>query len=305
MPHIVRSQDDSRNLFLDVGGVWYHFDTTSPPIGEGAMGIVYLGFRCDNNEQVAIKQIRPELWDNSLIRNRCKLEASIVLNHPNVVRMIGFCEEEPDTGPLYILSEYISGITLEEHVREQLSCLSLPQRDRKIIEEFIPIIDAVSYLHSQGIIHRDIKPSNIMLQDGFLPKLMDLGVAKADCFFDAHLEGTIGSAPFAAPEQIVPDNVEASVDTRSDIYSLGATLQFLLTGCFPSDLHNHSALLRNILEIATEDNPDNRYQDADLFKDALVSILNESNIKTKKPFPIWVIVVIILIVIVLFTLLVL
>lgn len=304
MHRIVQNQSDV-NLYLEVGGIWYRYDTTVPPIGDGAMGIVYQGFRCDNNEQVAIKQVRPEFWNNPLIRNRCKLEASIMLNHPNIIRMLGYCEDKPDTGPLYILSEYVSGITFEEHVHVQLAGLSMEQRDRKIIEEFIPIVEATAYLHSQGIIHRDIKPSNIMLQDGYLPKLMDLGVAKADSFFDAHLRGAVGSEPFAAPEQIVPDDVEASVDNRSDIYSLGSTLQFLLTGGFPSDLSKRPASLIEALSIATDENPNNRFQDANLFKDALLSVLNHPEEKENKPLPIIITVVVALIIVALLTTLVL
>ena len=267
------------------------------------MGVVYLGFRCDNNEQVAIKQIRPEFWDNLLIRSRCKLEASIILNHPNLIRMIGYCEDDANGGPLYVLSEYVSGITMEEHVRVQLAGLPLTKRDQKIVEEFIPIVEATSFLHSQGIIHRDIKPSNIMLQDGYLPKLMDLGVAKADSFFDAHLKGTIGSEPFAAPEQIVPDNIEASVDNRSDIYSLGATLQFLLTGSYPSDLTEHPTYLRRILEIATDKEPDNRFQETDSFKDALMSLLGHAKTKQKKAFPTFIVATLLLLGIILLTIL--
>ena len=125
-----------------------------------------------------------------------------------------------------------------------------------------------------------------MLQDGYLPKLMDLGVAKSETFYDAHLKGAVGSVPFAAPEQIVPDDIEASVDNRSDIYSLGATLQFLLTGSFPSDLSNLSESLRRILVIATERDPNKRFQDVDLFKDALISALDEPLNVKKKPLSI-------------------
>ena len=290
MPRMFLNQYDN-NLYLDVGGCWYRYDTTAYPIGEGAMGIIYHGFRCDTNEQVAVKQVRPEFWNNLLVRNRCKLESMILLNHPNIIRMIGYCEECQGSGPLYVLSEYVSGITIEEHVNTQLSRLSPRQRCEKIVKEFVQVIDAVSYLHSQGIIHRDIKPSNIMIQDGYLLKLMDLGVAKSNAFYDAHLKGSVGSIPFAAPEQLVPDDVEASVDNRSDIYSLGATLQFLLTGSFPSDLSNLSESLMRVLLTATEKDPNKRFQDVDLFKDALISTLNDLTYKPRKTFLVFVTVI--------------
>ncbi len=295
MSRITLNHEDN-NLYLEIEGCWYRYDPTSHPLGEGAMGIVYRGFRCDNNEQVSIKQVRPELWDNIPIRNRCKLEGSIRLDHPNIIRMMGFCEEAQNSGPLYILSEYVSGITLEEHVNTQLATLPTEQKYRKIIEEFIQVIEAVSFLHSKGIIHRDIKPSNIMLQDGYLPKLMDLGVAKSDAFYDAHLKGAVGTTPFAAPEQLVPDDVEAAVDNRSDVYSLGVTLQYLLTGSFPSDLSKLPKSVKRAIEIATENAPNNRYQDADLFKDALISALNESLDGQRRSFSIFVTVISVLVI---------
>lgn len=272
MSRIIQNQEDV-HVYLEVDGVWYRYDPGMPPLGEGAMGIVYLGFRCNDDTPVAIKKIRQELWNRPLIRNRAKQEASIILDHPNIIRMIGYCEEQPDDGPLYVLSEYISGETIEEHVRH-LSDLSTDQRDRKIVEEFIPIVEAASYLHSLGIVHRDIKPDNIMLQEGFLPKLMDLGVAKTDSCFDAHLCGTIGTQPFAAPEQVVPADVEAKVDNRSDIYALGATLQYLITGAFPSDLSGHSDALCSVIGTAVAEKAEDRFEDANLLKDALVSVLD-------------------------------
>lgn len=281
MLQIIQNQGDV-NLYLEVGGVWYRYDTTAAPLGEGAMGIVYLGFRCEDNAPVAIKTIRPEWQGNPLIRCRFKLEASIVIDHPNVVRMIGYCEEYPGYGRLYVLSEYISGVTFEEHVRTQLSAMPADERDKKIVEDFIPIVEATGYLHSRGIIHRDIKPDNLMFQDGYLPKLMDLGIAKADSFFDAHLTGTMGTIPFAAPEQIVPENVEAQVDSRSDIYSLGVTLQHLITGDFPSDMSGHSEMLSSIIAQAVATDPADRFQDALSMKDALESYLSDGKPVEKK-----------------------
>ena len=273
MPQIIQNRGDV-NLYLYAGGTWYRYDTTVAPLGVGAMGIVRLGFRCDDNTPVAIKAIRPELQGNPLIRYRFKLEASIVIDHPNVVKMLGSCEEYPGYGRFYVISEYISGVTFEEHIKSRLSAMPTEDRDRKIVEDFIPIIEAVDYLHSNGIIHRDIKPDNLMIQDGYLPKLMDLGIAKTDSFGDARLTGTIGSVPFAAPEQVVAEDVVAEVDNRSDIYSLGATLQYLITGDYPSDMSGHSEKLTSIISKAVADDPAYRFQDALSLKKALEAYLN-------------------------------
>ena len=268
----IRWQHNDPNIYLYVNSRWYRYDATSYPVGEGAMGIVYLGFDCATNDKVAVKMLRREYWNDIQIRNRLKLEASIVLNHPHIIRMIGYCEDSSGDGPLYVLSEYICGVTFKEHVLQQLTYLntSTEERFNKIVSEFIPVLGAVGHLHSYGVIHRDIKPMNLMFQDGYMLKLMDLGIAKADYFFDAHLKGFIGSRPFAAPEQIVADDVEAIIDKRADIYALGVTLSYLLADHFPLQKTDKvPAALADIIATATEKDPDFRYQSTDEMQDAL------------------------------------
>lgn len=262
----IRWQQDNPNIYLFVNSRWYRFDSSISPVGEGAMGVVYLGFDCVTNEKVAVKMLRREFWGDNQIRNRLKLEASIVLNHPHIIRMIGYCEDSSGQGPLFVLSEYVCGVTFKEHVQQQLSYMKSDALERyvKIASEFQPVLSAIKHLHSYGVIHRDIKPMNIMFQDGYKLKLMDLGIAKADYFFDAHLKGFIGSKPFAAPEQIVEDNVEAIIDKRADIYSLGVTLSYLLVGHFPPQKEDRVPIkLRSIIARATLRNPEERYQSAD------------------------------------------
>ena len=299
----IRWQPNSPDIYLWVNSRWYRYDSTSLPVGSGAMGIVYLGFDCQTNEKVAVKMLRQELWHDIQIRNRLKLEASIVLNHPNLIRMIGYCEDQSGQGPLYVLSEYVCGVTFKEHI-EQLSYLATSPKKRftKIVQEFLPALDAAKYLHSYGVIHRDIKPMNLMFQDGYNLKLMDLGIAKADYFFDAHLKGFIGSKPFAAPEQIVEDNVEAKIDKRADIYALGVTLSFLLVEHFPPTKADRLPQpLLGVIQKATDLDPDFRYQTTDEMLDALDMYITGASGKkyTAKSTIMWVAIFVVCVLIVL------
>lgn len=276
-------QANDPNIYLNVGNRWYRYLSTSSPVGEGAMGIVYLGFDCLTNEKVAIKMLRQEFWHDSQIRNRLKLEASLTVDHPNIIRMIGYCEDATGQGPLYVLSEYVCGVTFKEHV-ERLSYLESDRKQKyaKIAAEFMPVMDAVEHLHSFGIVHRDIKPSNLMFQDGYMLKLMDLGIAKADHFFDAHLKGFIGTIPYAAPEQVVGDDEEAMVDSRTDIYALGVTLSYLLVGHYPvSPSDRVPDALENIIRKATAHSPSARYQNAYEMRNAINAYLNNRKTGTK------------------------
>ena len=279
----IRWKKNDPNIYLQVNARWYRYDYSLPPVGDGAMGLVYLGFDCLTNEKVAVKMLRQEYWNDDLIRKRFKLEASIQTYHPNIVRMIGFCEDESGRGPLYVLSEYVCGVTFREHIL-QLSYWNQEEKYDKIVSEFLPVLDAVGCLHSHGIIHRDIKPSNIMSQDGYLLKLMDLGIAKANHFFDAHLKGFIGTQPFAAPEQCVDDSVEAEIDERTDIYAIGVTLSYLLADHFPLVKTDKVPLsLMKIICKATESDPEMRYGNADEMRIALEDYI-ESRTKGRKVF---------------------
>ena len=263
----------------------YRFSTALPPIGSGGMGIVFLGYRMSDGKKVAIKMLRPQFQSNPAFRQRARLEASIQLLHPNLVRMLGYSESSPNSGPLYVLSEFVDGIPFKQHIDSQLSGLPFRERAKKIVEEFLPVLDAVSYLHARGIIHRDIKPDNLLFQDGCQIKLMDLGVAKADYFFDAHLKGTIGTQPYCAPEQVVEPYVEASTDFRSDIYSLGVTLSYLIGDSFPPDRNVIPEELAQIIRTASAPLPVDRYQSVEHLASDLQAWVQSG--PEKKTFSLW------------------
>ena len=90
-------------LYLFVMGEWYCYNPNDTPLGSGAMGDVYKGYRCKNGAMVAIKRVKDYYANNKMIRERAKQEASLAFRHPNLVEMIGYCEYAPDSGPIFIL----------------------------------------------------------------------------------------------------------------------------------------------------------------------------------------------------------
>ncbi len=201
--------------------------------------------------------------------------------------MIGLCEYQEGHGPIFVLSAYISGITLEYHVKNQLASLPSSDRVEKISHEICSVLDALEYLHSRGVVHRDIKPSNLMLENGTTVKLMDLGIARMNGGNKFSSYGFIGTPQYAAPEQILRDTTGAEINATTDIYSLGITFYEFLTGVNPMNSNVDSETLSNqvtkklpynksipnrlfkVISKATEKDQTKRYQTAREFKEAI------------------------------------
>lgn len=293
MPQQVFQREGDPLVYLQVKGQWFYYDPQSKPLGEGAMGIVFLGYNCDSNQRVAIKCVRAAYANNPLIRQRAKQEASLSFSHPNIVQMLGMCEYQENSGPIFILSNYVPGITLEEHVKTQLNHLEKRDRIEKISHEICCVLDALQYLHSQGIVHRDIKPSNLMIEDGSVVKLMDLGIARLNGGNKYSSYGFIGTPQYAAPEQILRETTKSEINATTDIYSLGVTFYELLTGTNPMNSKIESETLANqvtkklpyhkdipprlfkAIQKATEKDSAKRYQSASEFKNAIQDAINK------------------------------
>lgn len=274
-------------IYLQVMGQWFYYDPASQPLGEGAMGTVYLGYSCNSNFRIAVKRVKDTFANNKQIRERAQQEASLSFTHPNLVQMIGMCRFHPDKGPLFILSNYVAGVTLETHVKEQLSQLSPRDRIEKICNEMCCVLDALQYLHTRGVVHRDVKPSNIMIENGTVVKLMDLGIARMNGGNKYSSFGFIGTPQYAAPEQILRESKHSEINGRTDIYSLGITFYELLTGTNPFNskveaeiLYNQvtkklpydKSILKSLYKVllkATEKDSEKRYASAYEFKDAI------------------------------------
>lgn len=278
-------------IYLRVGTLWYAYDYTDKPLGSGAMGTVYRGWRTDNKQHVAIKQVIPAYADIPSIRQRARIESSMIFNHPHVVEMLGCCEWAPDHGPMFIISALVNGITLDEHINKH-RLRELPDSTKRICETAFPVLDALDYLHSKDIIHLDIKPSNIMLENGYNIRLMDLGIAFTHDAIELTSPGILGTPQYAAPEQVLePGRNRLEIDRTTDIYELGVTLYELLAGSNPYNaptlqqtiMRQRTELLPNVdgvppkvmkvLRKATEKRKADRFQSAAEFKAALQDAL--------------------------------
>lgn len=217
-----------KEVFLRVGREWYHYDSSIRPLGAGAMGRVYLGRHYMNSHDlVAIKQVNPAYSRSRAIRERARLEASLAFRHRNLVEMIGCCEDGDLNGPMFIISRLVQGVTIDRYVEQTFA--NRADRVARIVKCMFPVLDALDYIHSKGIIHLDIKPSNIMVENGSNIRLMDLGIAYTSAQTGINGTGLLGTPGYAAPEQYINDiNDYPTFDARTDIYQVGATLYNLI-----------------------------------------------------------------------------
>ena len=287
---VVRKNDPF--VYLYVMGEWYCYNPTNPNdrLGEGAMGIVYRGYRCKNGSLVAVKRVKECYENNKMIRERARLEASLAFRHPNLVEMVGCCEWAPDHGPILLISHFVYGEDIDKYVKSLSDSLN---RVAKISKVICSVLDALDYIHSRGVIHRDIKPSNIMIENGSNVRLMDLGISRMNGGNSFSQYGFIGTPQYAAPEQIKREegNTSNPINATTDIYELGITFYELLTGKNPMDckteadtlvkqlsepLPSDSAIPLKLMRViwkATEKEQAKRYQTALDFKNAINNAL--------------------------------
>lgn len=197
-------------------------------LGCGGMGAVYLAEDLRlSNRLVAVK----ENFDTSpeaTAQFNIEAELLATLRHPNLPQVFDYFIE-PKTGKQYLVMDYIAGGDLEDIVEKQG-----PMDERSALKIMFQIFDAVDYLHRQNppVIHRDIKPSNIKVQPDGTAILVDFGIAKR--YFPGR--DTVGAAVAVTPGYSPPEQYGQGItDQRSDIYSLGATLYFVLTGQVPPE----------------------------------------------------------------------
>ncbi len=226
-------------IWLNVGNTWYWYDERLDPLGSGAMGTVYLGREHQSGMRVAIKRVADRFSNVPSIRARARQEAEMQFCHPNLVEMLGYCEWQEHRGPIFIISNFVPGITIDQFINET-NILNRPDGVARVLNLMFPIMDALEYIHSHNILHLDIKPSNIMVENGKNVRLMDLGIAQAETSFDISSAGLLGTPGYAAPEQYIENGASVTnLDYATDVYELGATIYELLGG-IKSDISSNN-----------------------------------------------------------------
>ena len=208
-------------------------------LGQGAMGVVYKAIDPLIERTVAIKTIKLDLSTEDLARfeERFYREAKSAgrLNHPNIVTIYDVGKTD---NVAYMAMEFMEGRLLKS-VLDAHTAFSIDE----IVDIAAKIAGGLAYAHENGIVHRDVKPANIMLVRGNSVKIMDFGIAQMPGGART-LAGTAwGSPKYMAPEQVTVN----TVDSRSDIFSLGVILYEMLTGESPFDGDNINTILYRIV----------------------------------------------------------
>ncbi len=204
-------------------------------LGAGAMAITYRARDTVLNSVVALKVIDRKMAENPCTRSRFLREARAAaqIRHPNVARVTNYGEQD---GECFYAMELVEGETLEARVRRDG-----PMPLALALEVIEQAARALAAAEACGVVHRDLKPSNLMIESdasgSLVVKVIDYGVAKviveqAEIGADQTRGGFIGTPAFASPEQFAGTG-QTPVDSRSDIYSLGVTLWYLLCGRTP------------------------------------------------------------------------
>ena len=213
-------------------------------LGSGGMGTVYLARQENLQRLVAIKVLNANFAENPRFLKRLSHEALTLgaLSHPNVVS----CHDVITTDDgIFIVMEYIPGRLSGRDLVLRLG----PVPEHLVAEILLQVVRGLTYVHSKGFIHRDLKPDNLLLyregkspphsfadifaNPGWRVSICDFGIAAGGSAIDDEEKNhVVGSPAFMAPEQAF---CVEKIDFRSDIYALGATAYFLLTGVAPFD----------------------------------------------------------------------
>jgi serine/threonine-protein kinase len=255
------------------------------PVARSGMASIFRAVDLRDNKVVALKIPHPDMEADPILFDRFHREAAIgeKLNHPKVMRVF----DGEKRSRVYMVMEWCEGRLLRQILAE-----SRISRERAI-RIAVQVLDALEYIHENGVVHRDLKPENIMVDANDNIKLIDFGIAgdsAARRLTYANFTATLGTADYISPEQVKGKRG----DGRTDIYALGVILYEMLTGRLPftgsspmevmnDRLLNHptpptvidptiSAQLQEVLYRALERDPQNRYARAQEFAHDLMHL---------------------------------
>jgi eukaryotic-like serine/threonine-protein kinase len=272
-------------------------------LGEGGMGTVYLCEHKHMRRRVAIKVLSSEKCQNPVLMERFQKEARAVamLDDPNIVRAH---DVDWDGKVPFLVMEYVEGTNLQKLIED-----NGPLHHSRAVNYMAQTTSGLHHAFEAGLVHRDIKPANILVDRRGIIKILDLGLARLAHESEAHLTnpedgGLLGTADYLAPEQALN---ASTVDVRADIYSLGATMYFLLTGKPPfpdgtvaQKLIKHQTVmpkapntfdpeipqgLNDVVMRMMAKNPNNRYATPGEVFDALQPWLQSVNAPTANELP--------------------
>ncbi len=254
-------------------------------LGAGGMGKVYKVRNVISDRVEAMKVLLPDLSGAPDLADRfqreIKLQASLV--HPNITQLHTAVRVD---NQLLMVMEFVEGQPFDRLLSQ--GPLPVPAA----VEAIAQVLAALEFAHARGVVHRDIKPGNMMRTPDGTVKLMDFGIARAAADQKLTMTGmTVGSAYYMSPEQI---RGAANLDGRADLYSVGVTLYELVTGKRPFDGDSQYAIMQAHLEkvpvppieldpklprelndvilLAVAKNPDERFQSAAAFRNALLHV---------------------------------
>ncbi|MBI1348635.1 protein kinase [bacterium] len=243
------------------------------PHAAGGLGTVSIAYDSEVAREVALKEIRPESSDNMEARSRFLREAEITggLEHPGIVPVYGL-GTYADGRPYYAM-KFIKGDSLQTaaarfHQSRQAGKAGFHGVEfRELLQRFIDVCQAIQYAHDRGVLHRDLKPGNIMLGQYGETLVVDWGLAKAmgesaatDTERESRLvprtalsgtdaSGTQAGSAIGTPQYMSPEQAEGRLDElgpTTDVYALGATLYYLLTGKPPAAGSHIAEVLENV-----------------------------------------------------------